>query len=36
MASRLATTMCNSLKGRPILGRIFQGWVKLRLQELHF
>ncbi|XP_031123965.1 villin-3 [Ipomoea triloba] len=25
MASRLATTMCNSLKGRPILGRIFQG-----------
>ncbi|CAH9079383.1 unnamed protein product [Cuscuta epithymum] len=25
MASRLATTMCNSLKGRPVLGRIFQG-----------
>ncbi|KAK4371484.1 hypothetical protein RND71_010959 [Anisodus tanguticus] len=25
MASRLATTMCNSLKGRPVLGRVFQG-----------
>ncbi|XP_059646291.1 villin-3 isoform X1 [Cornus florida] len=25
MAARLATTMCNSLKGRPVQGRIFQG-----------
>ncbi|KAJ8562674.1 hypothetical protein K7X08_031126 [Anisodus acutangulus] len=25
MASRLATTMSNSLKGRPVLGRVFQG-----------
>lgn len=25
MAARLANTMCNSLKGRPVLGRIFQG-----------
>ncbi|RAL51845.1 hypothetical protein DM860_010563 [Cuscuta australis] len=25
MASKLATSMCNSLKGRPVLGRIFQG-----------
>ncbi|XP_056686389.1 uncharacterized protein [Spinacia oleracea] len=25
MAARLANTMCNSLKGRPALGRIFQG-----------
>ncbi|KAJ6795206.1 villin-2 [Iris pallida] len=25
MATRLATTMCNSLKGRPVQGRIFQG-----------
>ncbi|KAM3338414.1 villin-2 isoform X1 [Capsicum galapagoense] len=25
MAARLATTMCNSLKGRPVLGRVFQG-----------
>lgn len=24
-AARLATTMCNSLKGRPTLGRIYQG-----------
>ncbi|CAA3016810.1 villin-3-like [Olea europaea subsp. europaea] len=24
-AARLATTMCNSLKGRPVQGRIFQG-----------
>ncbi|KAH9679207.1 Villin-3 [Citrus sinensis] len=25
MATRLANTMCNSLKGRPVQGRIFQG-----------
>ncbi|MCD7461366.1 hypothetical protein HAX54_045962, partial [Datura stramonium] len=25
MAARLASTMCNSLKGRPVLGRVFQG-----------
>lgn len=25
MATRLANTMCNSLKGRPVLGHIFQG-----------
>ncbi|KAA8517109.1 hypothetical protein F0562_017402 [Nyssa sinensis] len=25
MAVRLSTTMCNSLKGRPVQGRIFQG-----------
>ncbi|XP_044505397.1 villin-3-like isoform X2 [Mangifera indica] len=25
MAAQLATTMCNSLKGRPVQGRIFQG-----------
>lgn len=25
MAARLANTMCNSLKGRPTLGRIYQG-----------
>lgn len=25
MAAKLATSMCNSLKGRPVLGRIFQG-----------
>ncbi|OIS99289.1 PREDICTED: villin-3-like [Nicotiana attenuata] len=25
MAARLANTMCNSLKGRPVLGRVFQG-----------
>lgn len=25
MATRLANTMCNSLKGRPVLGRILQG-----------
>ncbi|XP_010269772.1 PREDICTED: villin-2 [Nelumbo nucifera] len=25
MATRLASTMCNSLKGRPVQGRIFQG-----------
>nr|GMD41766.1 villin-2-like [Ipomoea batatas] len=24
-AAKLATSMCNSLKGRPVLGRIFQG-----------
>nr|XP_019068875.1 villin-2 isoform X1 [Solanum lycopersicum] len=24
-AARLASTMCNSLKGRPVLGRVFQG-----------
>uniref|UniRef100_A0A3Q7JFB7 HP domain-containing protein n=1 Tax=Solanum lycopersicum TaxID=4081 RepID=A0A3Q7JFB7_SOLLC len=25
MAAKLASTMCNSLKGRPVLGRIYQG-----------
>ncbi|KAL0404906.1 UNVERIFIED_CONTAM: Villin-2 [Sesamum radiatum] len=25
MAAKLSTTMCNSLKGRPVQGRIFQG-----------
>ncbi|OWM78939.1 hypothetical protein CDL15_Pgr003110 [Punica granatum] len=25
MAARLANTMCNSLKGRPVQGRVFQG-----------
>lgn len=25
MAAQLASTMCNSLKGRPVLGRIYQG-----------
>ncbi|XP_009620592.1 villin-3 [Nicotiana tomentosiformis] len=25
MAARLASTMCNSFKGRPVLGRVFQG-----------
>ncbi|XP_059295758.1 villin-2-like isoform X1 [Lycium ferocissimum] len=25
MAAQLASTMCNSLKGRPVLGRVYQG-----------
>ncbi|MCD9643930.1 hypothetical protein HAX54_031822, partial [Datura stramonium] len=25
MAAKLASTMCNSLKGRPVLGRVYQG-----------